>query len=146
MISEALSSLKPESETVVALEVERTFWEKATILHAEYHRSATQLIPDRFARHYSDFASLWNHSSRDAALSRIDLLERVALFKSSFFGSSWSNYDSARPGSLRLSPSENRVRELERDYEDMKPMFLEEPPSFAEVLQILRVAEETINR
>jgi hypothetical protein len=146
MISEALSSLEPESETVVALEVERTFWEKATILHAEYHRQASQPVPDRFARHYSDLSALWNHSSRDAALSRIDPLERVALFKSRFFGSSWSNYDAARPGSLRLSPPENRVSELERDYEKMKPMFFEKPPAFADVLQVLRVAEERINR
>lgn len=78
MISEALSSLEPESTTVVALEVERTFWEKATILHAEYHRPAARPVPDRFARHYSDLAALWNHPSRDAALSRIDLLERVS--------------------------------------------------------------------
>ncbi|MEK6406287.1 MAG: nucleotidyl transferase AbiEii/AbiGii toxin family protein [Acidobacteriota bacterium] len=146
MISEALSSLEPESATVLALEVERTFWEKATILHAEYHRPTAHPVPDRFARHYSDFASLWNHTSREAALSRIDLLERVALLKSRFFGSSWSNYDSARTGSLRLTPPENRVSEMERDYEKMKPMFLEEPPIFADVLQVLRVAEERINR
>lgn len=146
MISEALSSLEPESETVVALEVERTFWEKATILHAEYHRPASQPAPDRFARHYSDLAALWNHSSCDAALSRIDLLERVALFKSRFFGSSWSNYDSARTGTLRLSPPESRGSELERDYEKMKPMFLEMPPAFADVLEVLRVAEERINK
>ena len=147
MISEALkSSLTPEPESVITLEVERTFWEKATILHAEYHRPAAQPVPDRFARHYSDFASLWTHSSRDAALSRIDLLERVALFKSRFFGSSWSNYDSARPGSLQLIPPKNRISELERDYEKMRPMFLEEPSPFADVLEVLRVAEERINR
>lgn len=145
MISEALSLLEPESETVVALEVERTFWEKATILHAEYHRSASQSMPDRFARHYSDLAALWNHSSRDAALSRIDLLERVALFKSRFFGSSWSNYDAARRGSLRLSPPETRISELERDYEKMKPMFLGELPDFIAVLEIIREAERHIN-
>ncbi|MDD5657614.1 MAG: nucleotidyl transferase AbiEii/AbiGii toxin family protein, partial [Elusimicrobia bacterium] len=42
---------------VVALELERTFWEKATILHAEYHRPAAQPVRDRCARHYSDFAA-----------------------------------------------------------------------------------------
>jgi hypothetical protein len=35
---------------VVALEIERTFWEKATILHAEYHRPIAQPIRDRLAR------------------------------------------------------------------------------------------------
>ncbi|MEZ6034561.1 MAG: nucleotidyl transferase AbiEii/AbiGii toxin family protein [Planctomycetaceae bacterium] len=34
---------------VVALEVQRTFWEKATILHTEFHRPADKPTPDRFS-------------------------------------------------------------------------------------------------
>ena len=34
---------------VVALELERTFWEKATILHAEFHRPADRQMRDRHA-------------------------------------------------------------------------------------------------
>jgi len=37
---------------------ERTFWEKATILHMEYHRDKTKPLRDRFSRHYSDMAEL----------------------------------------------------------------------------------------
>lgn len=36
---------------VTALEIARTFWEKATILDAEYHRPADHAMPDRYARH-----------------------------------------------------------------------------------------------
>ncbi len=43
---------------VVALELERSFWEKATILHAEYYRPAEKATPDRFSRHYADTAAL----------------------------------------------------------------------------------------
>ncbi len=43
---------------VVALELERTFWEKATILHTEYHRPIDKPTPDRFSRHYADTAAL----------------------------------------------------------------------------------------
>lgn len=39
---------------VLALDVHRTFWEKATILHSEYHRSLDKPMPDRFSRHYAD--------------------------------------------------------------------------------------------
>jgi hypothetical protein len=39
---------------VTALELSRTFWEMATILHAEHHRPAGQPTPERYARHYSD--------------------------------------------------------------------------------------------
>ena len=38
---------------LVALELERTFWEKATILHAEHHRDRTKQFRDHFSRHYS---------------------------------------------------------------------------------------------
>lgn len=43
---------------VIALELERSFWEKATILHAEAHRPFDKPIPDRFSRHYADTAAL----------------------------------------------------------------------------------------
>ena len=31
---------------VIALDVERSFWEKATILHTEYHRPPDKSTPD----------------------------------------------------------------------------------------------------
>jgi len=43
---------------VVALLAKRTFWEKATILHAEYYRPPEKPIPDRYSRHYYDVAML----------------------------------------------------------------------------------------
>lgn len=56
---------------VVALEVERSFWEKATILHTEYHRPSDKPTPDRFSRHYADTAALANHGvhSRSTPIS-----------------------------------------------------------------------------
>ena len=39
---------------VVALLAKRTFWEKATILHAEYFRAHDKALPDRYSRHWMD--------------------------------------------------------------------------------------------
>ena len=150
-ITPMVATLAPEAFTdfrseVVALEIERTFWEKATILHAEYHRPASQPLRDRYARHYADFASLWHHPHGPAAASRLDLLERVRLHKSRFFASGWSHFETARPGSLRVLPPDSRIPELRKDYAAMKPMFLVPPPSFEEVLATLREAEQSLNR
>jgi hypothetical protein len=145
VLAEVIPQFDDDRAEVIALEVERTFWEKATILHAEYHRPAGQPIRDRYARHYSDVAALWRHPARELALERLDLLERVATHKSRFFASSWASYDTARPGSLRLSPPADREAELARDYARMEPMFLTSPPPFAQVLEILREAEREIN-
>lgn len=130
---------------VVALEIERTFWEKATILHAEYHRPTGQPVRNRFARHYADFASLWNHPGGRTTASTFALLERVRLHKSRFFTSSWAHYETAVPGTLRLAPPESRLAELRRDYAAMHPMFLSPPPSFDAVLAALHEAEDAIN-
>jgi hypothetical protein len=131
---------------VVALEIERTFWEKATILHAEYHRPVGQAFRDRFARHYSDFASLWRHPGGQRAAERFDLLERVRLHKSRYFASSWAHYELAVPGTMRLLPPESRIVELRRDYAAMRPMFLGEPLSFEEMLAVLYEADQKVNR
>jgi hypothetical protein len=145
MLAKALPELEEERDEVVAMEVERTFWEKATILHAEYHRPAVQPFGERFSRHYSDLAALWEHPAGTAALTRLDLLERVSLFKSRFFGSSWANYAEAKPGGLRLVPPSSRKDELVQDYAKMEPMFLALPPTFEEVVETLRDAEIRIN-
>ena len=129
----------------MALEVERTFWEKATILHAEHHRPAEQPIRERFARHYADVAALWQHPASAAALARFDLLKRVVKHKSRFFASSWANYETAKPGSLKLLPPSYREAELARDYNQMQTMFLANPPSFSAVLRVLGEAERKIN-
>jgi hypothetical protein len=101
---------------------------------------------DRFARHYSDFASLWRHPGGQRAAERFDLLERVRLHKSRYFASSWAHYELAVPGTMRLLPPESRIAELRRDYAAMRPMFLGEPLSFEEMLAVLREAEQTLNR
>jgi hypothetical protein len=132
--------------SVVALELERTFWEKVTILHAEFHRPADRLMRDRHARHYADVAALWNHEPAKAARSRLDLLERVRIHKSRFFPSSWANYASAIPGSLRLVPPDHRIEALRADYAAMQQMFLNAPMPFDQVLATLREAEAVLNR
>ena len=130
---------------VVALEVERSFWEKATILHTEYHRPAERLTPDRFSRHYADMAALAKHPTASKAIDQHDLRRRVVEWKSQFFGSSWANYDLAKPGTFRIVPPAKRLPALRRDYQAMRDMYLVEPASFDEILTILADLENRIN-
>lgn len=130
---------------VVALEVERTFWEKATILHTEYHRPAEKATPDRFSRHYADTAAMGRHPAASKAVNLHALRDRVVEWKSQFFGSSWANYGQARPGTFRLVPPEARQAALKRDYQAMRDMYLTEPASFDEILATLADLEARIN-
>jgi hypothetical protein len=130
---------------VVALEVERSFWEKATILHTEYHRPADKPTPDRFSRHYADTAALASHPTASKAIDQHDLRNRVVQWKSQFFGSSWANYDKAKPGTFRVVPPAERQAALKRDYQAMRDMYLAEPASFDDILAILADLERRIN-
>lgn len=145
-IAETLEQAFPDwACEVVSLEAERTFWEKATILHAECHRSAEKPTPDRFSRHYADTAALAAHPVADVALKQAELRDRVVEWKARFFGSSWARYDLARPGTFRLVPSPERIFELRRDYQAMRVMYLSEPPGFDDVVRSLKYLEDKIN-
>jgi hypothetical protein len=131
---------------VVALEIERSFWEKATILHAEHHRPENKPTPDRYSRHYADTAALAKHADGQRAMTLSDVRQKVVDWKARFFGSAWARYDLAVPGSFRLVPADARVDALRRDYQAMHDMYLSEPPSFDEILTDLAEMESQINK
>ncbi len=128
---------------VVAIRAERTFWEKATILHQEAHRPGA--MPPRYSRHYYDVYKMACSKTKDAAFSDLDLLRDVVEFKELFYYSSWARYDLARPGSFRLSPPPNQIPALLRDYREMRDMFYREPPDFSVILEALVQFEREIN-
>jgi hypothetical protein len=130
---------------VVALDLHRSFWEKATILHAEHHRPFDKVTPDRFARHYADTAALALHADASGAIEQSDLCQRVVRWKSRFFGSAWARYDLAAPPTFRLVPPPEREAGLRRDYQAMRDMYLSEPIPFDEILATLAGVERRIN-
>ncbi|NVM92523.1 hypothetical protein FHT32_006214 [Variovorax sp. SG517] len=130
---------------VTALALERTFWEKATILHAEFHRPDGQGLPDRYARHYSDMARLLEHEDADRFLADASLCAHVVAWKSRVFSRGWARYDLARAGTFRLVPSTARRTALAQDYAAMQQMFASAPLAFDEVLARLAKAEAQLN-
>ena len=128
------------------LAAERTFWEKATILHAEYYRPPDKAMPDRFSRHYCDFYELIKKGVAKRAETQLELLARVAQHKSLFFKSSWARYGEATRGTLRIIPPEQRLNPLREDYRRMQEMFFGTPPEFNAMINVLRQWESDFNR
>ena len=100
----------------------------------------------RLSRDCYDVVLMGAHESGQRALTDSALLKRVVEHKRTYFRSSWASYETAKPGSLRLVPPESRIGELRSDYQAMRPMFLEVPPSFDELLQDLAKLEKSINQ
>jgi hypothetical protein len=129
---------------VRAIAAERTFWEKATILHQEAHRKTQP--PQRYSRHYYDLCKLAGSPIRAAALASPKLLQDVVAFKQRYYPSAWARYDLAVPGSFRLLPlAALHIRELERDYAEMQVMFFGQAPEFGAILDELKALEVEIN-
>jgi len=128
--------------TVVA---RRTFWEKATILHAEYHRPLDKPMLPRYSRHYVDVAMMSKATVVDEALADLDVLKSVVVHKDRFYHCGWAKYLEARPGRFRLLPRERRLPDLRRDYEAMNVMFFGDPPTFDDVMSNLANLEHKIN-
>jgi len=143
---EVLREKMHEPETRVrVLNSERTFWEKATILHQYAHLPEGRDLPPRLSRHWYDFAQLLNSQVKATALGNADLLERVANHKKVYFASGWANYDQARKGSLRLSPPDRVRAALEKDYALMGAMLFGAAPDWAGILALIAAFEKEFN-
>lgn len=131
--------------TVRTIRAERTFWEKATILHQEAHRPEDSPQPARYSRHYYDLAQMAASPVKAAALADIELLASVVAFKQRFYPRTWARYDLAVPGSLRLLPGRQALVALEADYRAMADMIFGAVPDFADIVAQLRALENEIN-
>lgn len=145
-VAEEFPKLFKQADCAVqAIRAERTFWEKATILHHEANRPETSPQPLRYSRHYYDLAMMSAAPVKDAALADLELLEDVVAFKQRFYRRPWAHYELAKPGSFRLVPEGHILAAVEHDYVQMRNMIFGRYPDFAEIMETLRKLETEIN-
>ena len=147
-VTEFFPALDAEATFAVrVLAVERTFWEKACLLHEETFRPLEKPRKARMARHYYDLWALLQAGIGDRALGQMDLFLRVAAHREVFFRQSWVDYSTHRPGSFRLVPLDSQRSEWLADYRQMQgPMFFATVPDFQEILHVVGEFEHRFNR
>ena len=133
------------STTVATAVPERTFWEKATILHQEANRPEGKAMPRRYARHYYDMYKLGQSDVAKRAIAQSDLLAKVVAFKEKFYRTPGPKLPDAKPGTLKLAPQPGRLAELAADYDSMRPMIFGDVPTFQEVVAFMGELESRIN-
>jgi hypothetical protein len=130
---------------VVSIDPERTFWEKATILHAEYHRPQEKPMRSHLSRDIYDVCLMANHEYGKKALERQDIRDRVVEYKKKYFHSGWKNFGTAKAGTFRLVPPDHRLSDLKNDFLKMEEMFFEKPPKFSDLINQLYEIEKIVN-
>jgi hypothetical protein len=132
--------------SIRAIDAERTFWEKATILHHEANRPEDSVAPERYSRHYYDLCLMASDDAlKVSSLKKLDLLDDVVLFKKKFYPRGWANYDAAKPGTLKLIPPAHVLKVMEKDYVAMQEMIFGRCPTFEEIITSLTDLETEIN-
>lgn len=125
----------------------RTFWEKAMLLHEEYHRPVEKPVKKRLSRHYYDLWCLIKKGSAAEAVKDAPLFDRIAKHRQAFFRQNWLDYKTLKKGSLLLVPPSGRLAEWRQDYQAMRgDMFFSDPPEFAAVLEVVGQFEAEFNK
>jgi hypothetical protein len=131
----ALSCVRPE----------RTFWEKAALVHEQNIRPGERPLAPRQARHLYDLGRLWDREvySVDGFQS---LFEGVKAHRRTYFDYKWVDYGTLTARILSLVPPEDRLAAWRGDYAAMKAMFIHEEPTFEEIMDLLRRIEGALSR
>lgn len=143
-VENAISDIKT-SCTIKVLSPKRTFWEKATILHAENNINKAERVKERLSRHLYDLVMLYRSDIGQEAIKDTDLLASVAEHKKFYFRSGAANYDEAKPGTLKIVPHDAILDAFKQDYEKMGSMFSGEIIPFDTIIKELQELEKDIN-
>ena len=135
---------QPDTDILTVLP-ERTFWEKVTILHKEAFRT-NGVFPLRYSRHYYDLWCMDQSEVKTNAYADTELLERVVTFKTRFYPAGNARYDEAKPGTMRLMPPEDCMKQLRDDYDHMRNMIFGDRPDFDDIMACIQRLEREINQ
>lgn len=131
--------------SVLTIDVERTFWEKLTILHKIANFPEGKPLPARYARHLYDVYNMGNSWVKERAFKRKELLEKDVAFKQKFYYAKGAHYETATLENIMLVPGGRIHKELEDDYQAMRNMIYGNIPEFKDILVFLEKLQEEIH-
>ena len=133
------------------MQVERTFWEKATAAHV--YCLQEQLRGERFARHWYDLVRLDSAGLTKDALTDRKIANAVAEHKAMFFRAKDAagnrvDYGAAVTGGLQLVPAGASLAALEDDYTLMVKdgLLLDEAEPFDALMDACQAIADKANR
>lgn len=138
-VSEPFDRHETQVQVVLA---RRTLCDKLLLLH-RLNTSGTDL-PAEHSRHFYDVAMMVGSAVRREFLDDPELLPHAIAYEGRTFPRAGIDYDALLPSDLRLSPPEELMPSLRKDYEDMREMFFSEPPALASIIKALEELESDL--
>ncbi len=126
---------------------QRTFWEKAALLHEQHTNPKPVELANRQSRHLYDLHQLWTAGNLMASITHQDpMFKEVMAHRSEFFPYGWVNHLEISPGDLQLVPPADRINAWMADFAKMKSMFFGVPPTFEQVLTTVQSIQNSLSR
>lgn len=146
-ISEYITELSFPQPIVTVLSPQRTFWEKATLIHVECNRHDFKQNAHRLSRHWYDLALLAEHKISEITINSLVILQDVLKHKQVFYNSSCAHYDECLKGNFKLVPPNHVFKELQYDFNHMleSGMFYGNQPDFNYIMTVVEKLEKTLN-
>ena len=142
--AQKIPALQEKCSDIPTVSVERTFWEKITVLHYLHHLPEDKVTPSRHSRHMYDIYMLANSPYKQQILSAKDLLTSIIEFDRKFYPKRGVNYDTMTLATLNLLPAEIRQKDLEKDYMQMGDMIYGDKPDWSQLQTFLSKLEDEI--
>ena len=142
--AQKIPALQEKCSDIPTVSVERTFWEKITVLHYLQHLPEDKATPSRHSRHMYDIYMLANSPYKQQILSAKDLLASIIEFDRKFYPKRGVNYDTMTLATLNLLPAEIRQKDLEKDYMQMGDMIYGDKPDWSQLQTFLSKLEDEI--
>lgn len=130
---------------VLTVDIERTFWEKLTILNKLAHYPMDKALPPRYARHLYDVYCMANSAVKESAYARKELLEKDVAFKQKFYYAKAAHYETATLKDISLIPADHIMDAVKADYAAMQNMIYGNHPPFMEVISCLKKLQDEIH-
>jgi predicted nucleotidyltransferase component of viral defense system len=140
---------KSEPIETEILRPDRTFWEKATILHAQNSKNEPARIgkQNRISRHIYDLVKLYHSKYGQMAINNLELLADVVKHKSIFYKDNRADYKNATPLNIKIAPTVELNTSFKADYEEMaKSMIAGEAPSYEELIKVLENIQKKLRK
>lgn len=117
---------------------ERTFLEKAFLLHEELSKPADKVKTFRMSRHFYDLHMIMDTKYCLLAFTSNDLYQTIVDHRSIFNRISGIDYNTHLPATIDFIPSEGTILTWEEDYIRMKEMMGGDPPSFPDLMKRMK--------
>jgi len=136
-----------EDFAVMAVVPERTFLEKAMLLHEEFAKPITDIRTERMSRHLYDIYRIMQTPIAERALLDEPLYRSVLEHRRKFVGLRGFDYDTLYSDKLSLEIPADVINLWHQDYDNMcRTMIYGEHPSWNELIERMRELNDRIRR